>query len=302
MKHPNQYVIEKPEKQHTPALAAFIATLNGQSQHHIGYCSHQTEEVLEILSGDFGENPALDYFMVAWEGDSLLGVMGYEPDFETGLAEIWGPFVPTGDPNLAVSLYAAMLEQLPSEIKRLGFFMNHVNMVGMGLCAHVGAVVKSNQCLFTCDREDYKSLLEAPEETLTLTLPLLSQIETIHDQLFKDTYISGKSLIEGHDQNHVSFVELEGDRVVGYIYCEAEAPYGTGQIEFLGVDPGVRNRGVGSRLLDRGLQWLFNGPNHTSINRVRLCVNVENTCATRLYEGMGFKLAQQMVYAEYKMP
>lgn len=302
MKIPNQYAIEKPEKQHVPALAAFIATLNTQTQHHIGYCSTEINELEEILAGDFENMPALDSFVLAWEGDSLIGVMGYEPDFETGLAEIWGPFVSTGDPNLAVTLYTAMLEQLPTEIKRLGFFMNQVNMVGMGLCAHVGAVVKSNECLFTCHREDYKSQLDAPEETFTLTLPLLSQIETLHDLLFKDTYISGKSLIEGQDQNHMSFVELDGDRVVGYIHCEAEAPYGTGQIEFLGVDPNVRNRGIGSRLLDRGLQWLFYGPENQTIDTVRLCVNANNDSATRLYERMGFKLAQQMVYAEHKMP
>lgn len=321
MKQKHNYNIEKPLVQHLPALAAFIATLNAEPQHHVGYCGGQSDEIMETLATDFEIVPALDCFVVAWEGDTLIGAMGFEPDFDTGLAEIWGPFVASGDPNLATALYAAVLERMPVQIKRLGFFINHLNSVGMGLCAHLGAVVKSDERIFKCRREDFESVYLAgatavpmeplesqlplePQETpevMRLSLPLRMELEKMHNQLFKDSYIRGKALVERLDENHALFAELDGDMVSGYIDCEAEIDYSSAQIEFLGVNAQYRSKGIGNRLLVRALEWLFYAKNHQGIDVVRLCVNADNTGATRLYERLGFKLCHRMVYAVHEI-
>ncbi len=63
----------------------------------------------------------------------------------------------------------------------------------------------------------------------------------------------------------------------------------TGQILSLGVDPGVRDRGVGTLLLRRAIEYL----DYCGVYRVKLEVRPDNTPARRLYERFNFRPVQR---------
>lgn len=103
-------------------------------------------------------------------------------------------------------------------------------------------------------------------------------------------------MLEGlNDYSTVLGVVDKSHNLLGYLYAEAEPELGEGCIEFFGVTTSSRNKGVGSSLLAKGLEWLFMFP---SIEEVTLCVQSDNTEAISLYSRMGFKVEHQLKFFE----
>lgn len=69
-------------------VAEFIARLNSNSEHHIGYCGIQVDEIINTLEKDFIDIPAKDAFLIATENNKIIGVCGFDADIERGHAEI----------------------------------------------------------------------------------------------------------------------------------------------------------------------------------------------------------------------
>ncbi len=82
----------------------------------------------------------------------------------------------------------------------------------------------------------------------------------------------------------------QGDRLVGFHWTKVHglAPghtHGTvGEVYIVGVDPGVRARGLGRALTVAGLRHLRS----LGLAQAMLYVDASNTAAIRLYEGLGF--------------
>ncbi len=58
-----------------------------------------------------------------------------------------------------------------------------------------------------------------------------------------------------------------------------------GYVDFIGVDSSMRGRGLGSKLLAAGLDWMLSFPETDKIN---LTVHADNSSALKLYENFGF--------------
>lgn len=85
------------------------------------------------------------------------------------------------------------------------------------------------------------------------------------------------------------FVAMEQGRVVGWItidVVESEARRHCGVLG-MGVLKSHRGRGIGSRLLSRGIAHAFEGGR---ISRVQLEVFRDNTAAVAFYAGSGFRI------------
>jgi ribosomal-protein-alanine N-acetyltransferase len=81
-----------------------------------------------------------------------------------------------------------------------------------------------------------------------------------------------------------SYAALAGDEIVGVVIIALRVPLISGYICGLAVNPGHRNRGIGSKLLKFAEERIFrDSPN------VFLCVTSFNTDAQRLYARLGFK-------------
>jgi ribosomal protein S18 acetylase RimI-like enzyme len=74
---------------------------------------------------------------------------------------------------------------------------------------------------------------------------------------------------------------------LGYVSPVVLADGAGGEIDFLGVREDSRRRGIGRKLLQRALYWLFEEKNVTPITLTVLGKNME---ARSLYESVGFRL------------
>jgi hypothetical protein len=72
-------------------ISRFIASLNWQPEYHIAYCGTVQEEILASI-GELWET-ADTPFVLAYEQDQLVGLLGLDADLEDKRAELWGPFV-----------------------------------------------------------------------------------------------------------------------------------------------------------------------------------------------------------------
>lgn len=99
-----------------------------------------------------------------------------------------------------------------------------------------------------------------------------------------------KNMIE----NEKMFIAKEGDQILGYIILGSmREDHKKGynyrkqlELEALIVDDSVRNKGVGSALMKKALDYA----KENACTDVRLTVNEENTSAIKLYEKLGMRV------------
>lgn len=78
----------------------------------------------------------------------------------------------------------------------------------------------------------------------------------------------------------VRFKAVDGDQVIGFVLGERDREMGW--VATFGVDPAHRNRGVGTRLLEKIESSL-------ATPKYRLCVRTSNESAIRLYRRRGYR-------------
>jgi ribosomal protein S18 acetylase RimI-like enzyme len=111
----------------------------------------------------------------------------------------------------------------------------------------------------------------------------LATVGRLHDALFPNTHTTGAALVATRDPaKRRLVVELEGE-VVGYVAVERQAD-GGGYIDFLGVDPAHRRRGIGAGLVRAGVAAL----GELRCDHFELTVREANTGARALYSSLGF--------------
>lgn len=92
-----------------------------------------------------------------------------------------------------------------------------------------------------------------------------------------------------HDsEREAAWIATQGDRRVGCVFCVA-ADDQTAQLRVLLVDPAVRGRGVGGRLVDECLDFA-RGAGYA---RVKLWTNHPLTAARKVYLARGFSLVAE---------
>ena len=142
-------------------------------------------------------------------------------------------------------------------------------------------------------KEDTAQILELCREVRQIHIDLLGgyfteQNDDIEQQFFLETL---------DNDNVVSFVAEDNDRVVGYILGDfKDLPYlinsKIAHVSNFGVSKNYRSQGIGKQLMDA----FFNVCKERKIDEIRLGVYNINTVAYRFYENYGFKpLEQKMV-------
>jgi [ribosomal protein S18]-alanine N-acetyltransferase len=76
---------------------------------------------------------------------------------------------------------------------------------------------------------------------------------------------------------------LSGDRVVGYVLLNLQGPF-AGYLQSICVAPGLRNRGIGRRLVQYAEERVFE--DHPNLF---ICVSSFNPDARRFYERLGYQ-------------
>ena len=71
-------------------VAAFIANMNKDATHHVGYCGDEKEELLQTIIHDFSDIGWEQSFVATYENNNLIGLLGFDVDEVKKCAEIWG--------------------------------------------------------------------------------------------------------------------------------------------------------------------------------------------------------------------
>lgn len=265
-------------------VAAFIARLNNQSEHHIACHATEPRDVAHYLLEVHTPKPEESYLTGRLDG-KLVAVLGVEYDLELKRAWFEGPFVDHPDwQQIAQRLYNEALKLTPGSV-------NDYELAGDLFNKNLEEFALKNQYRHHADaavlnflRRDLEKLPNFRAEGLESRYR--KQFIELHDNLFPGTYFSGVQLVEKLDKTHQAFVVSDEGTVLGYSYGTVVPSTGEAYIDFIGVREESRKKGYGERLLISTLRWMFNFP---KVNQVGLTVKMNNPAALRLYEKIGFR-------------
>lgn len=270
-------------------MIEFIALLNNSEESHIGYCGKDKEEIAKSIVQDITDITYTESFVVAYENNQLVGVLGFDADLENRSAEIWGPFIRQGNWDIALAMWKDMMAILPGEIREIDMFPNRKNIRVCNLAEELGFEKYSDETILVFRRKE-KAGRDALLEELAPAHFL--QMRQLHEKAFPGAYYNGQQILDRLNEHRKVFNLIDGDRLRGYIYVEAEPEFGEGSIEFFAVEENERGKGTGRKLLAGALNWLFT---FESMDAITLCVRSSNERAIGLYKKVGFRHEHDLV-------
>lgn len=280
-------------KEEIDVVAQFISEINKVEDSHIGYCGVDPLEIANSLREDIAYENS---FLTVYQEGKLIGILGFDADFDNQRAEIWGPFVKEGNWDLVSNLWSRMLELLPEQIISLCMFPNRANHKVLELAESLSFNRHSDQTILNFNRSRILELekVKLPE----LEEDFYSEMGQLHDQYFPNTYLSGEQIISRLNEERKVFIVVNEGRLSGYIYAEVVPEFGEGSIEFFAVQESDRGKGIGGQLLTAALKWFFT---FDGIKSITLCVSSDNQYAIRLYKKVGFEQIHELCYFTKKI-
>lgn len=279
------------EKEDINKISSFIAKINSQIENHIGYCGTNKEEIANSLVEDITDISFNESFIIGIEDEDIIGVLGFDTDFDSNSVEIWGPFLKEDKWDIATIMWDKMIEILPKKIGLLSMFINKRNKNCLRLAEDLNFIKESEEIILKFERSHIDNLNDIP--IIELSPDYYKDMQLLHDKVFPNTYYSGNQIIERLDDHRKVFVDIKDNKLAGYIYLEVNPAFGEGSIEFFAVDESQRGKGIGNKLLTMALKWLFT---FDSINNIILCVNSANEKALNLYNTVGFEQEYELCY------
>ncbi|MFX0113791.1 MAG: GNAT family N-acetyltransferase [Candidatus Hodarchaeota archaeon] len=282
--------IRKATPKQLHEIASFVSRLQTDNTHHICYFGTETSLIEQYLEEQF--EPAWHQsFLLTYEKDKLIGLLGVEYDATLGRAWLHGPMVDHKDWQTIADklLETAQQEIIPPEVTDLEL---------AGDVANTNLRTLAKRKSFTTGGSSYslrferKKLAKLPVIKGTILVPQYYEaFELLHDKLFPGTYYSGRQLIERLDDRKTAFIVAAHGVLQGYIYAQIDIGSNEGYIDFLGVEGFARRRGIGTKLIIAAVCWLFS---FEDVNEVSLTVNEQDKGAIELYTQIGFDLTRTL--------
>jgi GNAT superfamily N-acetyltransferase len=265
-------------------LVQFVASLNSEGEHHIGFFGEGEADVRASLAECLIQ-PS-EGFTMAYEENELVGVFGVDADPEVNRAWLFGPLVDHADwHEIADQLYAKVLSRIPVNIRDYDLFADVQNTRMEAFAVRHGFPVHSENAVLSLTRENYKPAGKRQLQVIRYQKRFFKQFETLHKALFPNAYFTARQIAEKIDENHQLFLVVEERQLLGYHFCKIEPESGSGYIDFIGTGPLARGGGIGAELLASGVDWMFSA---STTQKINLTVNADNVAARHLYEKFGF--------------
>ncbi|MFX1355971.1 MAG: GNAT family N-acetyltransferase [Promethearchaeota archaeon] len=154
------------------------------------------------------------------------------------------------------------------------------------------------------------NIIEAKETHIPAIVELWTEMIDYHtqlDQFFKrreDAHLNYESFIKEllNSSEATIFVAQEDDKILGFVLVKIDLyppvylyeKYGA--IYDLVVKSTYRRRGIGTRLLDRSIEWVYS----QGLDRIELNVASKNEKANSFYFKNGFQDYKRVLYLERK--
>lgn len=290
-------------------MSRLIAAQNNQAHRHVGYCGIEASEIRHTLERDFKAKRLEQNFTLALLEEKTVGVLGFDLDPDTGLAEIWGPFVDredgqTGDRASATKefaggraewidgLWKAAVERADDSILRLQGFYHQDNAEAESLMRRSGALRTGRHLTLALKQEDFSAgANEADFEIGELGTEFEEAFVRLHDEAFPGSYASGNKLLAERGAEHRLLGCVREGRLLGYAFVSGSRAFAEGDVEFLASAVDVRGQGIGESLLRAALRVVFE---EFAPAEARLTVSAANAAAIGLYRKCGFRVREEM--------
>jgi RimJ/RimL family protein N-acetyltransferase len=271
-------------------LVQFVARLNSDGTHHIGFFGEGEADVRASLAECL--IPPGDGFRLGYEQERLIGIFGVDADPQINRAWLFGPLVEHDDwHTVADQLYAEVLALIPAGIRDYDLFCDVQNTRLEAFALRHGFALSSENAVLTLEREKYRSTAKGNTSVYPYQEHYFEQFDPLHRTLFPNAYFTARQMVEKVDQHCRLFLALADGKVAGYHFCKIEPEAESGYVDFIGTDSSVRGQGIGADLLAAGVDWMLSFPTTRKIN---LTVNADNVPARKLYEGFGFDVERIM--------
>ena len=272
------------QPQQLDEVAAFVARLQADPAHHIGYFGEHEDDIAQYIREL--EPAGTDGFLLAYEDEKLAGLLGMEADPEIKRAWLHGPMIDHADWNIiADQLYREACQHvIPTYVSIHELFGNIGNHYLRMFAERQGFTpLPDTAAVLRFKRHKLAALpvTEAPE----LEPRYYEAFLQLHETTFPNTYYLGKQVIARLNAHNKVFIVADGDALQGYIYARIDTG-GDGYIDFLGVEESARRQGIGRRLITAATHWLLSFP---SVRQVALTVNGRNAAAIALYKQLGYE-------------
>lgn len=256
------------------ALIQLAVAAQIRDDRHIIYLGTTTDGIRAELDGTEGWPTRA---VVARRGAQHVGWL--LADVDPQLGRVWwvGPFVAAAQPWRAVAdrLYTEATAHLPDGIgqQEAAADVAHVELrawaVAHGLAPGVPSAVLHTHAIPEGEPQQSVHPMRSSDA---------ASVAALHATLFPDAHLTPGALVEQPGLRWVC-----GQPAVGYLAAELQ-PDGSGYIDFVGVHPGHRRRGVARALVHAAIRSLRASGAHG----VHLTVRIDNVGALALYHAMGF--------------
>ncbi len=277
-------------KDHLEELVSFVACLNSDGTHHIGFFGEGEADIRASLAECL--IPTTKGFRLAYEDGRLVGVCGVDADPEISRAWLFGPLVEHADwHTIADRLYKEVLFLIPAGIRDQDLFCDIQNTHMAEFAARRGFALISENAVMTMAREKYTPSAKRQTQIGDYQEDLFEPFEKLHKTLFPNAYFTARQMVEKIDEHHRLLLATQDGQVLGYHFGKIEPGSELGYVDFIGTDAAARGRGIGADLLASGIDWMLSAP---STKKVSLTVNANNAAAIHLYEKFGFVTGRVM--------
>ena len=245
----------------------------------------QVDVEQESILAEFKEldAPLSEVFLVARQGQEIVGALGLDLDREGECVWLLGPFSHTSTINEA--LLSAAYKSLPDWVKKLRQYFDERSVKLIELhenhwfrTTSLNYQYKAQAADFTASLDEATSFIEGKEE---------EAFRKLHELHFPQTWLSASAILERNGKDIAVFVTKEKEELSGYVCASIHPTNIEGTVEYVAVKESFRSKGLGGKLMNRALYWLFI---ERKVKSVQLVVEAQKKGAHRLYERCGFNL------------
>lgn len=277
-------------------VIAYVAAAQADATRHVTYIGIDPSTVrAELAAVEMWRGRT----WVARDGGRVTGVL--TADLDTALGRLWwlGPWADDRDTGLALLRQAAAAAA--RGVAEREFAPDERNSWLAGIAIELGYTAEVPSAVMVAELSrtdtdgsvstwvDEHDLPPAAADVRALEPEDRDDVARLHDHLFAGTHTRGRDLV----RDDATLVLVAGDDPLGYVATQVQAD-GTLYIDFLGVDPAARGRGLGRALIAAAVTRAA-GAGAPSAS---LTVRTGNRHARALYTSLGF--TQERLIAPYR--
>lgn len=262
-------------------VVGFIQRKNMHPLTHSSYMSNHPNRIRQdvIETTTYCSN----HVLVSIDENKVNGVIVSFYQAERDCFDIAGPYVEHDDLTIAKALVEAWKAQFHEP--RIQFFFNQESLFFIQLMNEINATLDQKEYLLELHVE------QLPKDTLQVQAYFMTPMQhqavmDVFDEIFPNTYMTSKQVIESHPEQHVILLDVEG-LIAGVAFLKQYST--TYSLEFFGLRSQFRGKNLAKPFLSSVIHLL---QSKVEVQAIRLVVDAINERAIRIYLDLGFTIHQ----------